>query len=79
MPRVQTVVEFFSHQNFLIRTSANVTKCHAAAGRALESIVIMKRLKKKKVHWKKTVADRFNYNEGISLVFLLSSINKLPV
>ena len=44
-------------------------KHHATAGRALESIVIMKRLKRKKcyiyIHWQRTVADRFNYNGGI--------------
>ena len=54
-------------------------KHHATVGRALESIVIMKRLKKKKVHWQKTVADRFNYNGGISLIFLKSGISELPV
>ena len=58
MPRVRTVIKFFSHQNFLIKSSANVTKHHVTAGRVLESIVIMKRLKKKEVHWQKTVADR---------------------
>ena len=56
-----------------------MTKRHAAAGRVLESIVIMQRLKKKEVHWQKTVADPFNYNGGISLIFLLSDISKLPV
>ena len=54
-----------------------MTKRHATAGQVLESIVIMKRLKKKEVHWQKTVADRFNYNGGSSLIFLLSDISKL--
>ena len=79
MLRVRTVVEFFSHQNFVIRSSANVTKHHATAGRPLESIMIMQRLKKKEVHWQKTVADPFNHNGGISLIFLLSDISELPV
>ena len=56
-----------------------MTKCHATAGRALESIVIMQRLTKKEVHWQKTVADPFNYNGGISLIFFLSDISELPV
>ena len=56
-----------------------MTKYHAIAGWALESIVIMQRLKKKEVHWQKTVVDQFNYNGGISLIFLLSDISELPV
>ena len=56
-----------------------MTKRHATAGQALENIAIMKRLKKKEVHWQKTVGDQFNYNECILLVFLLSGISELPV
>ena len=54
-------------------------KRHATTGRALESIVIMQHLKKKEVHWQKTVADPFNYNGGTSLIFLLIDISELPV
>ena len=34
-------------KSFLIRSYANVTKRHTTAGQALESIVIIKRLKRK--------------------------------
>ena len=44
-----TVVQFLSHQNFLIRSIANVTKCYSTIGWMLDNIVIMKCRKKKEV------------------------------
>ena len=56
-----------------------MTKRHTKGGRALESIMIIKHLKKREVQRFAGFTKSTTLVESISLVFLLSGISELPL
>ena len=56
-----------------------MTKRHTKGGQAIESIMIMKHLKKREVQRFADFTKSATLVESISLVFLLSGISKLPL
>ena len=52
----------------LLRSIANVTKCHSTIGWMLDNIVIMKCQENERsaMHWQQAFGDRCNYNGGIN-------------